>query len=182
MSRLDDLYKAIETMRREHLSTADLEAKVSLAEEEIIKNEILPVLKQNIEPALQPVKRELVLVVDYVPGNPLSVHLSRKRNFAAEIPDAKEIVITFFTHIFYNMYMNGSVVVRIEHKSKTKYYKQCRHNSNIICILWNNAAKIQTIFHSSKHFSDYLQLFGFSQLHPITPSVTCHMDFGKSTI
>ena len=26
MSRLDDLYKAIETMRREHLSTADLEA------------------------------------------------------------------------------------------------------------------------------------------------------------
>ena len=52
-----------------------------------------PVLKQNIEPALQPVKRELVLVVDYVPGNPLSVHLSRKRNFAAEIPDAKEIVI-----------------------------------------------------------------------------------------
>ena len=33
MSRLDDLYKAIETMRREHLSTADLEAKVSLAEE-----------------------------------------------------------------------------------------------------------------------------------------------------
>ena len=93
MSRLDDLYKAIETMRREHLSTADLEAKVSLAEEEIIKNEILPVLKQNIEPALQPVKRELVLVVDYVPGKPLSVHLSRKRNFAAEIPDAKEMVI-----------------------------------------------------------------------------------------
>ena len=93
MSRLDDLYTAIETMRREHLSTADLEAKVSLAEEETIKNEILPVLKQNIEPALQPVKRELVLVVDYVPGKPLSVHLSRKRNFAAEIPDAKEIVI-----------------------------------------------------------------------------------------
>ena len=37
MSRLDDLYKAIETMRRERLSTADLETKVSLAEEEIIK-------------------------------------------------------------------------------------------------------------------------------------------------
>ena len=93
MSRLDDLYKAIETMRREHLSTADLEAKVSLAEEDIIKKEILPMLKQNIEPALQPVKRELVLVVDYVPGKPLSVHLSRKRNFTTEIPDAKEMVI-----------------------------------------------------------------------------------------
>ena len=66
-------------------------------------------------------------------------------------------VIFRFTPIFYNMYMNGSVVVRIEHKSKTKYYKQCRHNSNIICILCNNTAKIQTIFHFSKHFSDYLQ-------------------------
>lgn len=92
MSRLSDLYKAIETMRREGLSTEDLERKVSLAEEEIIKKEILPVLTQNIEPALQQVKRELVLVVDYQPGNPLTVHISRKRNFTAEIPDAKEIV------------------------------------------------------------------------------------------
>ena len=62
-------------------------------EEEIIKKEILPVLSKTIEPALQPVKRELVLVVDYVPGQPLSVHLSRKRNFTAHIPDAKEIVL-----------------------------------------------------------------------------------------
>lgn len=38
-------------------------------------------------------KRELVLVVDYVPGQPLSVHLSRKRNFTADMPDAKEIVL-----------------------------------------------------------------------------------------
>lgn len=62
-------------------------------EEEIIKKEILPVLSKTIEPALQPVKRELVLVVDYVPGQPLSVHLSRKRNFAAELADAKEMVL-----------------------------------------------------------------------------------------
>ena len=109
MSRLDDLYKAIETMRREHLSTADLEAKVSIAEEDIIKNEILPVLKRSIEPALQPVKRELVLVVDYVPGHPLSVHLSRKRNFTAEIPDAKEIVIDpEVTHSSHTRFENAS--------------------------------------------------------------------------
>ena len=49
-------------------------------------------MTQNIEPALQQVKRELVLVVDYQPGQPISVHLSRKRNFTAEIADAKEIV------------------------------------------------------------------------------------------
>ena len=55
--------------------------------------EVITILTQNIEPALQPVQRELVLVVDYVPGKPLSVHLSRKRNFTADISDAKEIMV-----------------------------------------------------------------------------------------
>ena len=94
MSRLNDLYKAMETLRKEGLPVnEDLEQKANDIEEEIIKKEILPILTKNIEPALQPVKRELVLVVDYVPGQPLSVHLSRKRNFTADMPDAKEIVI-----------------------------------------------------------------------------------------
>lgn len=94
MSRLSDLYKAMETLRKEGFPVnEDLEQKANELEEEIIKKEILPVLSKTIEPALQPVKRELVLVVDYVPGQPLSVHLSRKRNFTTDIPDAKEIVL-----------------------------------------------------------------------------------------
>lgn len=94
MSRLSDLYKAMETLRKEGLPVNDdLEQKANEIEEEIIKKEILPILTKNIEPALQPVKRELVLVVDYVPSQPLSVHLSRKRNFTADMPDAKEIVV-----------------------------------------------------------------------------------------
>lgn len=94
MSRLSDLYKAMETLRKEGLSVnEDLEKKANELEEDIIKKEILPVLSKTIEPALQPVKRELVLVVDYVPGQPLSVHLSRKRNFASELTDAKEMVL-----------------------------------------------------------------------------------------
>lgn len=94
MSRLSDLYKAMETLRKEGLPVnEDLERKASELEEEIIKKEILPVLSKTIEPALQPVQREFVLVVDYVPGRPLSVHLSRKRNFAADLTDAKEMVL-----------------------------------------------------------------------------------------
>lgn len=93
MSRLDNLYKAMETLRKEGLPVNDLlEQKANELEEDIIKKEILPVLTKTIEPALKPVQRELVLVVDYVPGQPLSVHLSRKRNFTAELDDAKEIV------------------------------------------------------------------------------------------
>lgn len=92
MSRLSDLYKAMETLRKEGLPVDEnLEKNANELEEDIIKKEILPVLSKIIEPALQPVKRELVLVVDYIPGQPLSVHLSRKRNFATEI-DAKEIL------------------------------------------------------------------------------------------
>lgn len=94
MSRLSKLYEAMGTLHKEGLPVnEDLEQKANELEEDIIKKEILPILTKTIEPALQPVKRELVLVVDYVPGKPLSVHLSRKRNFAAEIPDAKEIVL-----------------------------------------------------------------------------------------
>ena len=71
MSRLSKLYEAMETLRKEGLPVnEDLERKASELEEEIIKKEILPVLSKTIEPALQPVQRELVLVVDYVPGRP----------------------------------------------------------------------------------------------------------------
>lgn len=90
MLRLDDLYKAMETFRREDVSSPDdMEQKLRTLEEDLIKKEILPVLTKTIEPALEPVQRELVLVVDYVPGQPLSVHLSRK----TELDDAKEIVL-----------------------------------------------------------------------------------------
>ena len=64
MSRLSKLYEAMETLRKEGLPVDEnLERKVNELEEDIIKKEILPVLSKTIEPALQSVKRELVLVV-----------------------------------------------------------------------------------------------------------------------
>jgi hypothetical protein len=94
MSRLDKLYDTMANLKELGLTiNDDLVKEVNELEEELIKKEILPILTKSIEPALQPVQRELVLVVDYVPGQPLSVHLSRKRNFTADMPDAKEIVL-----------------------------------------------------------------------------------------
>lgn len=64
----------METLRREGLSlNEDLEKQVNELEENIIKKEILPIVTENIAPALKQVQRELVLVVDYVPGAPISV-------------------------------------------------------------------------------------------------------------
>lgn len=101
----------METLRKEGLPVdKNLEKKANELEEEIIKKEILPLLSKTIEPALQPVKRELVLVVDYVPEQPLSVHLSRKRNFAAELADAKEMVLDpEVTHRKHNSNLNDKI-------------------------------------------------------------------------
>lgn len=93
MSRLGDLYKAMETLRKEGLSfSEDIESQVNALEENLIKKEILPVITETIEPALKQVQRELVLVVDYLPGLPISVHLSRKRNIKEVIGDTVEIL------------------------------------------------------------------------------------------
>lgn len=92
MSRLSDLYKAIETLRKEGISNSELEEQVSELEENIIKKEILPIITETIAPALKQVQRELILVVDYKPNSQISVHISRKRNFKAIIKDAKEIL------------------------------------------------------------------------------------------
>ena len=92
MSRLDQLYKAMQTLNSEGLVlNEDLLNQVSELEEKIIKNEILPIIRETIEPALSPVQRDLVLVVEYSPNSPISVKLSRKRNFVNELPDAKII-------------------------------------------------------------------------------------------
>ena len=89
MSRLSDLYKAMDTLRKEGISiNEELEKQVSELEENIIKKEILPVVTETIEPGLKQVQRELVLVVDYHPGLPVSVSLSRKAN-VSQLIDAK---------------------------------------------------------------------------------------------
>ena len=68
MSRLSDLYKAMETLRKEGLSLNEyLERQVSELEEGIIKKEILPIVPETITPALKQVQCELV-VIDYHVG------------------------------------------------------------------------------------------------------------------
>lgn len=94
MSQLSKLYQTMANLKDLGLKiNDDLIEEVNKLEEDIIKKEILPVLTERIKPALSQVERELVLVVDYVPNEPISVRLSRKRNFASVIPDAKILEI-----------------------------------------------------------------------------------------
>ena len=86
MTKLEKLYSTIQNLKELGLELGeDLLKQTNELEQEIIKKEILPVISENIEPIIGQIQRELVLVVDYVPNEPLSVRLSRKRNFSAEM-------------------------------------------------------------------------------------------------
>ena len=50
----------------------------------------MPALSQDIAPRLNPIKRDLVLVVEYHPGEPISVALSRKAKIS-DFTDAKPL-------------------------------------------------------------------------------------------
>ncbi len=51
-------------------------------EDQLIRKDVLPALRDNIEPSLRQLRRELILVVEYHPGDPISVRISRKRNLS----------------------------------------------------------------------------------------------------
>lgn len=91
MTKLEKLYKSIQTLKELGATLPEeLIAQTNKLEEEIIKNEILPVATEKIEPILSQIQRELVLVVNYMPNEPLSVRISRKRNITSE-PETIEI-------------------------------------------------------------------------------------------
>lgn len=91
MTKLEKLYSIIENSRDVGVKlTEDVLKQVEELEENIIKEEILPALSSDIAPRLEPIKRDLVLVVEYHPGDPISVALSRKAKIS-EIIDAKTL-------------------------------------------------------------------------------------------
>ena len=91
MTKLEKLYSIIENSRDVGVKLPkEVLQQVEELEENIIKEEILPALSSAIAPRLEPIKRDLVLVVEYHPGEPISVALSRKTKIS-EIIDAKTL-------------------------------------------------------------------------------------------
>ena len=89
MTKLEKLYSIIENSREVGVRlNEDVLRQVEELEEGIIKGEILPALGNDIAPRLEPIKRDLVLVVEYHPGEPIRVALSRKAKIS-EIIDAR---------------------------------------------------------------------------------------------
>lgn len=91
MSKLQELYETREKLQSLGIANADLERQLSELEEEIIRNEIVPIITDKVEPVLKQVRREVVLVVEHNPEDGVKVHLSRKRNVANVFSDAVTI-------------------------------------------------------------------------------------------
>ena len=78
LERLDDLYQLVALS--EKLSKPFPEeylTEITQLEEQLIKDEVLPLIHDNIEPTLRRVQSPLVLVVEYGPNGALKVNLSR---------------------------------------------------------------------------------------------------------
>lgn len=86
MTKLEKLYSIIENSCEVGVELSqDVLQQVEDLEEKIIKEDILPTLSANLEPLMQPIRRDLVLVVEYHPGQPISVALSRKVKVAESL-------------------------------------------------------------------------------------------------
>lgn len=91
MTTLKELYTTLKSLRDMNLPVDDkLLMAADKLEEKIIKEEILPTLSHNIEPQLSEIQRDLILVVEYHPGEPLSVALSRRAKIS-DFVDAKQL-------------------------------------------------------------------------------------------
>ena len=92
MSKLQELYEAREKLKSLWIEpNADLEKQLSELEEKIIRDEIVPIITDKVEPVLKQVKREVVIVVENSPENGINVYLSRKRNVTSALSDAISI-------------------------------------------------------------------------------------------
>ena len=86
MTKLEQLYNSIQNLKELGVQLPDkLIEETNRVEEEIIKNDIIPALAQTISPIIEQIQRELVLVIEYMPNEPLIVKLTRKRSFTIPI-------------------------------------------------------------------------------------------------
>jgi hypothetical protein len=120
MTKLEKLYSIIENSKEVGVRlTKEVLQQVEELEEDIIKEEILPALSSDIAPRLEPIRRDLVLVVEYHPGEPISVALSRKAKIS-EIMGAKTLT------------PRGSTPVKSEEKPESaESHEPTKHVENI---------------------------------------------------
>ena len=149
MTKLEKLYSIIENSREVGVKLGkDVLSQVEELEEGIIKEEILPALSEDIAPRLEPIKRDLVLVVEYHPGEPISVALSRKAKIS-EIMGAKTLTPKSSTPV-----TNNEKPDKPEPHEPTKHVENPTKGLKVTfqdgTVVWHRAA-IDTLIDTLRH-------------------------------
>jgi len=144
MTKLEKLYSIIENSREVGVKlTKEVLQQVEELEEGIIKEEILPALSSDIAPRLEPIRRDLVLVVEYHPGEPISVALSRKAKIS-EIMGAKTLTPRSSTPVKSNLQAEEE-----EPHEPTKHVENATKGLRVIfsdgTVIWNSQAIVTFI-------------------------------------
>ena len=139
MLKLEKLYSIIENSREVGVKLSkDVLQQVEELEEGIIKEEILPALGNDIAPRLEPIKRDLVLVVEYHPGEPISVALSRKTKIS-EIMGAKTLTPRSSTPV-----KSEEEPMEVEPHDPTKHIENTTQGMRVTfpdgTVIWHRAA------------------------------------------
>lgn len=99
MTKLEKLYSIIENSKEVGVElNKDVLPLVDELEENIIRDEILPSLVNHIEQRLKSIQRDLALIVEYQPGDPIRIAISRKTRIST-IDDAKTLTTCSSTPI-----------------------------------------------------------------------------------
>lgn len=139
MNKLETLYKSIKGLQDLGLPLNEETLKAAdELEEQLIKSEILPTISKDIEPRLSQIQRELVLVVEYKPGEPVSVALSRKTNITKML-NAKTL-----TQIGSSPVKSNETVKPAEPHAPTKHIENTTKGLRVTfpdgTVIWHHAA------------------------------------------
>jgi hypothetical protein len=90
MTKLEQLYNSIQNLKELGVQLPDkLIEETNRVEAEIIQHEVIPALSDAIDPIINQIQRELILVVEYIPDEPLQVKMTRKRSFKFQEEEEK---------------------------------------------------------------------------------------------
>lgn len=90
MTKLEQLYNSVQNLKELGVKLPDkLIEETNRVEEDIIQKEVIPALSKAIDPIINQIQRELLLVVEYIPDEPLQVKMTRKRSFKFQEEEEK---------------------------------------------------------------------------------------------
>ena len=79
MTKLEQLYQTINSLKDLGLSLSDeIMEEADRLEEELIRGEIIPRLTRIVDPIVMQIQRPVVLRVEYVPEQPVTIQLTRR--------------------------------------------------------------------------------------------------------